>query len=269
MCIRDRNTDVKQQLQSINDTLATKATADSVRALDEKAATKDALAALDASKADKSALETLKQDVGDGVKKKLEDVNTTLATKADKETTQAALATKADKKALDALDIDVRTKALTINAALEGKADKQTTDTFANQATKQLKALREWAESTLQSKMQEKYNEGFSKGKQEGGDISDVTKNLTKEVRNGYDSYSDLSVFLPTKTYLQLARWAMRNDVSQEKEGNDQLYIVRNLIIPAFSFQYNADNSFRKLTRQRALTCLLYTSDAADDIALV
>lgn len=150
------NTDVKQQLQTVSETLATKASTDSVNTLEQKAATKDALAALDASKADKSALETLKQDVGDGVKKKLQDVNATLATKADKETTQAALATKADKKALDALDIDVRTKALTINAALEGKADKQATDTFANQATKQLKALREWAESTLQSKMQEK-----------------------------------------------------------------------------------------------------------------
>lgn len=168
------NTDVKQQLQTMNDTLATKATADSVRALDEKAATKEALAALEEKAATKDALETLKQDVGDGVKKKLEDVNASLATKADKETTQAALATKADKKALDALDIDVRTKALTINASLATKADKQTTDTFADQATKQLKALREWAESTLQSKMQEKYNEGFSKGKQEGGDISET-----------------------------------------------------------------------------------------------
>lgn len=168
------NTDVKQQLQTVSETLATKASADSVSALEKKAATKDALAQLDATKADKSALETLKQDVGDGVKKKLEDVD-------------ASLATKADKKALDALDIDVRTKALTINAALEGKADKgatqtalatkadkATTDTFADQATKQLKALREWAESTLQSKMQEKYNEGFNKGKQEGGDISET-----------------------------------------------------------------------------------------------
>lgn len=168
------NTDVKQQLNAINNTLATKASADSVSTLEQKAATKEALAALEEKAATKDALETLKQDVGDGVKKKLEDVNATLATKADKETTQAALATKADKSALDALDIDVRTKALTINAALATKADKQTTDTFADQATKQLKALREWAESTLQSKMQEKYNEGFNKGKQEGGDISET-----------------------------------------------------------------------------------------------
>ena len=172
------NTDVKQQLQTVGETLATKASADSVRALDEKAATKDALAQLDANKADKSALETLKQDVGDGVKKKLEDVNATLATKADKETTQTAL---------DTLKQDVSGKAAAISVALEGKADKgatqtalatkadkQTTDTFADQATKQLKALREWAESTLQSKMQEKYNEGFNKGKQEGGDISET-----------------------------------------------------------------------------------------------
>lgn len=200
------NTDVKQQLNAINDTLATKATADSVSALEQKAATKDALAQLDANKADKSALETLKQDVGDGVKKKLEDVNATLATKADKETTQAALATKADKKALDALDIDVRTKALTINAALEGKADKQTTDTFADQATKQLKALREWAESTLQSKMQEKYNEGFSKGKQEGGEISrlvagdlssDQIVSTFRKLKNNNDYMSNYIQMLP------------------------------------------------------------------------
>ena len=185
------NTDVKQQLNAINDTLATKASADSVSALEQKAATKDALAQLDANKADKSALETLKQDVGDGVKKKLQDVNATLATKADKQETQTALATKADKKALDALDIDVRTKALTINAALEGKADKQTTDTFADQATKQLKALREWAESTLQSKMQEKYNEGFSKGKQEGGGAEKVfTGELTPA--QAYELYNKI-----------------------------------------------------------------------------
>lgn len=174
------NTDVKQQLNAINETLATKASADSVNTLEQKAATKDALAQLDANKADKSALETLKQDVGDGVKKKLEDVNATLATKADKETTQAALATKADASALNSAKsdliarIDLKADRQATQTALATKADKQTTDTFADQATKQLKALREWAESTLQSKMQEKYNEGFSKGKQEGGDISET-----------------------------------------------------------------------------------------------
>lgn len=196
------NTDVKQQLNAINDTLATKASADSVRALDEKAATKDALAQLDANKADKSALETLKQDVGDGVKKKLEDVN-------------AMLATKADKSALEELDRDVKGKAAAISVALEGKADKgatqtalatkadkQTTDTFADQATKQLKALREWAESTLQSKMQEKYNEGFSKGKQEGGGAEkvftgDLTPTQVMELYNKVkDNKDTLSLFV-------------------------------------------------------------------------
>lgn len=161
------NTDVKQQLNAINETLATKASADSVNTLEQKAATKEALAALDATKADKSALETLRQDVGDGVKKKLEDVNATLATKADKETMQAALATKADASALNSAKSD-------LSARIDLKADKQTTDTFADQATKQLKALREWAENTLQSKMQEKYNEGFNKGKQEGGGAEKV-----------------------------------------------------------------------------------------------
>lgn len=161
------NTDVKQQLNAINDTLATKASADSVSALEQKAATKDALAALDANKADKSALETLKQDVGDGVKKKLQDVNATLATKAEASALNSA---KSDLSAR----IDLKADKGATQTALATKADKQTTDTFADQATKQLKALREWAESTLQSKMQEKYNEGFSKGKQEGGDISET-----------------------------------------------------------------------------------------------
>lgn len=204
------NTDVKQQLNAINDTLATKASTDSVRALDEKAATKDALEQLDANKADKSALETLKQDVGDGVKKKLQDVNATLATKADKQETQTALET---------LKQDVSGKAAAISVALEGKADKQatqtalatkadkqTTDTFADQATKQLKALREWAESTLQSKMQEKYNEGFNKGKQEGGEISrlvagdlssDQIVSAFRKLKNNNDYMSNYIQMLP------------------------------------------------------------------------
>lgn len=232
------NTDVKQQLNAINDTLATKASADSVNTLEQKAATKDALAQLDANKADKSALETLKQDVGDGVKKKLEDVN-------------ASLATKADKKALDALDIDVRTKALTINAALEGKADKgatqtalatkadkQTTDTFADQATKQLKALREWAESTLQSKMQEKYNEGFSRGKQEGGGAEKVfTGDLTPaQVDELYDKIKDdddaVSLFVAgahEKAVNSLVQQRHIGSIDKPVKGSDPL--VKNALI--------------------------------------
>lgn len=170
------DTDIKQQLQTVNATLATKASTDSVRALDEKAATKDALAQLDANKADKSALETLKQDVGDGVKKKLQDVNATLATKADASALNSAkseLNQRINLKA-DASALATKADKQETQNALATKADKATTDTFASQATQQLKALREWAESTLQSKMQEKYNEGFSRGKQEGGGAEKV-----------------------------------------------------------------------------------------------
>lgn len=161
------NTDVKQQLQTVSETLATKASADSVSMLEQKAATKEALATLNANKADKSAMEALKQDVGDGVKKKLEAVNATLATKAD---ASALNSTKSDLSAR----INLKADKQATQTALATKADKQTTDTFADQATKQLKALREWAESTLQSKMQEKYNEGFNRGKQEGGGAEKV-----------------------------------------------------------------------------------------------
>ncbi len=52
--------------------------------------------------------------------------------------------------------------------------------TFESQASNQLRALRTWAESTLESKMQERYNAGFSKGKQEGGEeYDDFLRNYT------------------------------------------------------------------------------------------
>lgn len=193
------NTDVKQQLQTINADLATKASADSVQALEQKAATKEALAALDATKADKSALETLKQDVDGGVKKKLEAVNATLATKAD------ASALNSAKNDLGAR-IDLKADKQATQTALATKADKKTTDTFADQATKQLKALREWAENTLQSKMQEKYNEGFNKGKQEGGEISrlvagdlssDQIVSTFRKLKNNNDYMSNYIQMLP------------------------------------------------------------------------
>lgn len=53
--------------------------------------------------------------------------------------------------------------------SLQSLASKQST--FEEQASNQLKALRTWAESTLESKMQERYNAGFNAGKQEGGEI--------------------------------------------------------------------------------------------------
>ena len=88
---------------------------------------------------------------------------------------QALDTAKADRKTLEDLKTSVNTDVKQQLQALDtAKADRKTTDTFATQATQQLKALREWAESTLQSKMQEKYNEGFSRGKQEGGGAEKV-----------------------------------------------------------------------------------------------
>lgn len=197
------NTDVKQQLQTINDTLATKASTDSVNTLEQKAATKDALAALEEKAATKEALETLRQDVGDGVKKKLEAVNATLATKADASALNSA---KSDLSARIDLKADKQATQTALNTLRTTKADKQTTDTFADQATKQLKALREWAESTLQSKMQEKYNEGFSRGKQEGGEISrlvagdlssDQIVSTFRKLKNNNDYMSNYLQMLP------------------------------------------------------------------------
>lgn len=61
-------------------------------------------------------------------------------------------------------------------SSIQSLKDKQST--FEQQASNQLKALRTWAESTLESKMQERYNAGFNKGKQEGGeDIKGVVFN--------------------------------------------------------------------------------------------
>lgn len=62
--------------------------------------------------------------------------------------------------------------------SLQSLASKQST--FESQASNQLRALRTWAESTLESKMQERYNAGFNKGKQEGGEeYDDFLRNHT------------------------------------------------------------------------------------------
>lgn len=53
-------------------------------------------------------------------------------------------------------------------SSIQSLSSKQ--QTFEEQASNQLKALRTWAESTLESKMQERYNAGFNAGKQEGGE---------------------------------------------------------------------------------------------------
>ena len=177
------DTDIKQQLQTVNATLATKASADSVRALDEKAATKEELAALEQKAATKDALAAL-------------DAN-----KADKQATQNALATK---------------------------ADKATTDTFASQATQQLKALREWAESTLQSKMQEKYNEGFNRGKQEGGGAEKVftgeisaeqLRTLALKLYSNKAAFSKLISVLTAEQLKQLVAGATTEQLKQLVAG--------------------------------------------------
>lgn len=79
---------------------------------------------------------------------------------------------------MQAVSNDVQTAQSTANAAKQASASNATSlqslsskqSTFEQQASNQLRALRTWAESTLESKMQERYNAGFKQGKQEGGD---------------------------------------------------------------------------------------------------
>lgn len=79
---------------------------------------------------------------------------------------------------LQAVSSDVQTAQSTANAAKQASARNESSiqslsskqSTFEEQASNQLRALRTWAESTLESKMQERYNAGFKKGKQEGGE---------------------------------------------------------------------------------------------------
>lgn len=64
------------------------------------------------------------------------------------------------------------------SSSIQALSSKQST--FEEQASNQLRALRTWAESTLESKMQERYNAGFKKGKQEGGEeYDDFLRNHT------------------------------------------------------------------------------------------
>lgn len=63
---------------------------------------------------------------------------------------------------------DAKQASASNTTSLQALSSKQST--FEEQASNQLKALRTWAESTLESKMQERYNAGFKKGKQEGGE---------------------------------------------------------------------------------------------------
>ena len=152
------------------------------------------LQALDTTKADRKTTDTFADQTTEKLRALREWAESTLQTQtqvigAINQATapisaklQALDTAKADKKTLEDLKTSVNTDVKQQLQALDtAKADKKTTDTFASQATQQLKALREWAESTLQSKMQEKYNEGFSRGKQEGGGAEKVfTGELTQ-----------------------------------------------------------------------------------------
>lgn len=79
---------------------------------------------------------------------------------------------------LQSVSSDVQTAQSTANAAKQASASNASSiqslsskqSTFEQQASNQLRALRTWAESTLESKMQERYNAGFNAGKQEGGE---------------------------------------------------------------------------------------------------
>ena len=153
------------------------------------------LQALDTTKADRKTTDTFADQTTEKLRALREWAESTLQTQtqvigAINQATapisaklQALDTAKADKKTLEDLKTSVNTDVKQQLQALDtAKADKKTTDTFASQATQQLKALREWAESTLQSKMQEKYNEGFSRGKQEGGGAEKVfTGEITAE----------------------------------------------------------------------------------------
>ena len=89
---------------------------------------------------------------------------------------------------MQAVSNDVQTAQSTANAAKQASASNASSiqslsskqSTFEQQASSQLKALRTWAESTLESKMKERYNAGFNKGKQEGGEeYDDFLRNYT------------------------------------------------------------------------------------------
>lgn len=80
--------------------------------------------------------------------------------------------------------------------SIQSLSSKQST--FEQQASNQLKALRTWAESTLESKMKERYNAGFKHGKQEGGD-----KVIKGDTSISFDSiYSLISNANVSDTYL-------------------------------------------------------------------
>lgn len=72
-------------------------------------------------------------------------------------------------QSVDSIASEAKRTSTSNASSLQALTSKQST--FEEQASKQLKALRTWAESTLETKMQERYNAGFSQGQQRGGEI--------------------------------------------------------------------------------------------------
>ena len=125
--------------------------------LDKHKADKTDVEQLKKDKADKSELATLEQTVSNTVSSKIQTleqtVNNTITNKVNK---------------LEENINNTTTKCNSNKTSIEQLSNKQST--FETQASNQLKALRTWAENTLESKMKERYNAGFNAGKQEGGD---------------------------------------------------------------------------------------------------
>ena len=199
------------------------------------------LQTLDTTKADKKTTDTFADQTTEKLRALREWAESTLQTQtqvigAINQATapisaklQALDTAKADKKTLEDLKTSVNTDVKQQLQALDtAKADKKTTDTFASQATQQLKALREWAESTLQSKMQEKYNEGFSRGKQEGGGAEKVftgeisaeqLRTLALKLQGNQSALFKLISVLTTEQLKQLVAGATTEQLKQLVAG--------------------------------------------------
>ena len=118
-------------------------------------------------------------------------------------------------------------------SSIQSLSSKQST--FEQQASNQLRALRTWAESTLESKMQERYNAGFSAGKQEGGEIYerallDYSIDDFIHMIEG-KSTSDISALI--KKLLQGTKWGLL-DKDPER--------IVSLVLPTYAQEFFKNN---------------------------
>lgn len=118
-------------------------------------------------------------------------------------------------------------------SSIQSLSSKQST--FEQQASNQLKALRTWAESTLESKMQERYNAGFKQGKQEGGEICerallDYSIDDFIHMIEG-KSTSDISALI--KKLLQGTKWGLL-DKDPER--------IVSLVLPTYAQEFFKNN---------------------------